>query len=421
MNMFTRWPVSLPVCVVALACLSTEASAAENKRWVVVPFAALSSDVPPRAGTKAAGMLGSELKNAGGQTVAELPAAAATTADDASLKGPRALVDEAKKARDARKFKVAEEKLSSALDAYRAQASALTDIGEVQDAQALLAAVQFLTGKDEEGRKSLSSALSLAPNRALPLAQTSPLFSRVVEENRAALKGTAKETVLVESQPAGAEVLLDGVRVGRTPVEIAGVPAGPHWWKLTYPTGLVSAGFATVNAGKGTTKVSGKIEASTAEARLLAALGGNRLDESALSAAKEIGKTAGAQALLVGTLGPHPQGLVLEPFSVDVGTGAVQRLPAQTFDAELLGAGAALAGLVESMTKGTGEAVKLPAPAAKVAFLQKPSLTQVKYGIAAKAPGKAVVTGDDDDAGQNDAPAPTTQEAPKRRVPLRKK
>src|SRR5207245_352351 len=126
----------------------------------------------------------------------------------------------------------------------------MADMGDLQDAYVLLSAVRYNTGRDEDGAKSLHTALALAPDRELPLAKTSPLFNRVVSDTRAALKASAKGSLMVESTPAGAAVTVDGVSLGATPLMVKDVPPGLHVWRVQLPSGENIGGMTEVTASK---------------------------------------------------------------------------------------------------------------------------------------------------------------------------
>src|SRR5919197_1010528 len=211
-------------------------------RIAVVPFAALSGDVPPRAGAKAAGLLSAELKNVDGLVLVE--ARGATQADPSreALAEARRGVEEAKKLRALRQFRAAEASLSKALERYAQAAPALTEVDELQDAYVLLAAVRYATGRDEEGEQTLALALSLAPNREPPLARTSPLFPRTVAASRKKVLESAKGSLRVESTPPGAGTLVDGVAIGATPIHLKDVPPGLHLWRVLLPSGEAAGG-----------------------------------------------------------------------------------------------------------------------------------------------------------------------------------
>ncbi len=176
---------SLTAAFLLLAAPGFAQDAAEAKpKLILLPFATLGIDVSARVGVKAAGMLTTELKSSEKFEIIELKAAQADEGADA-LAAAKKLVDEAKELRSKKKFRLADEALQKALATWRASAPAVTDVGDVVDATALLSAVQFNTGRDDEGTKSLNAALALAPDRELPLpkprrssARSSPMPAR---------------------------------------------------------------------------------------------------------------------------------------------------------------------------------------------------------------------------------------------------
>ncbi len=408
-----------PTCLILLSLAlpslaqAQDPAAAPARKFAVLPFAALSGDVPQRAGVKAAGMLTTELKNAEG--LAPVDAKKATHADpfQDALARARNLVSEAKDLRAKRKFRLAEESLQKALADYRTAAAGLTDIGELVDAYALLSAVQYNTGRDEEGLKSLHTALGLAPARELPLAKTSALFGRVVEEQRKALASGSKGSLLIESTPAGAAVLVDGVALGATPLLVKDVPAGAHVWRVQLP-GELAGGVAEVAPSK-QLKVSAQTSGNDPESKLLAQLSLNRLDAAAVTAAKEQSAALGADLLVLGALSRNGKNLSLDSFVFLPATGELRRLPRSTFDTELLSAGVEFFNLAGQLAqKGTkvGESTPIPGPVAPDATVGT-KLAEAQYGVQVGKPEASL-----DEA---TAPAQDEKREPlKKRVPLKK-
>ncbi len=400
-----------------LLCLAGAARAEDEKpaapagparKFAVVPFAALSGDVPQRAGVKAAGMLATELRNTEGLVPTDAKKAARADPYQDALARARNQVAEAKDLRAKRKFRLAEEALQKALGDFRSAAAGVTDIGEVADAYALLSAVQFNTGRDEEGQKHLTLALGLAPSRELPLQKTSPLFNRVVEEQRKALATGPKGNLLVESTPAGAAVFIDGVGLGSTPLLVKDVPAGAHLWRVQLP-GELAGGVAEIAAGK-QTKVSGQTSGNDPESKLLAGLSQNRLEPASVAAAKQEAAALSADLLIFGALSRSGKNLVLDSFVFLPTTGDVRRLPRATFDTELLSAGMELFNLAGHLAQNgnkAGEATPIPGPVAPdVAGGTK--VAEAKYGVQVNKP----------DAALEEAPPPAKDET---RVPLQKR
>lgn len=409
---------SLLIVLVSSAALAEETAPAAPQKLGVLPFASLSGDVPARAGQKASGMLSTEFKNAEGLQFVDLRhSAGADAANGDALSDARKLVDEAKEQRKKKKFRLASEALTKAVGAYRTNAASVADVAEVVDAYALLSAVQYNTGRDDEGLASLKTALALAPDRDLPLAATSQLFARVVADTRKAVKDAPKGTLQIETTPSGAPVAVDGVLLGNTPLQVKEVPPGLHFWRATLPNGEVLGGVAEVASGK-TAKVTGTSTSKDPESRLLSAVSQNRLDADLVKAAQELTAASGLDLLVFGTLSKEGKGLALDSFIYAAKGGEVRRLSRAAFDTELLSAGVEfynLAGQLSSKGPKSGDPVKVPSPVIAALGPSGVKLAEAKYGVQ---PGKGEL-----DVGE-DAPA-AKDEGPRKpagpRKPLQKK
>ena len=363
------------------------AALAVKPKLAVMPFAALTDGVPMRAGAKAVGMLTTEFKSADSFALVDAKKEKAGGGDEA-LETARKAVTDAKELRGKKKFRLAEEALQRAIGAYKSSPGALTDLAEVVDAYALLAAVQFNTGRDDEGAKSLNQALTLAPDRELPLAQTSALFARVVTDARKVLKDGARGTLLLESAPSNAPVLLDGLALGTTPLSVTGVPPGLHFWKATLPSGEALGGVIEVIGGK---QAQAKASSSSKdpESRLLSSLAQNRLDAELVAAAREHAKSAEADLVVFGALSKEGKGLALDTFLFAASTGDVRRMARASFDTELLSAGMEFFNLAGELAKKgdkVGEPVRVPSSVSMTLISGgSAKLAEAKYGVV---PGK---------------------------------
>jgi hypothetical protein len=387
----------------------------------VLPFASLSGDVPARAGSKASGMLSTEFKNAEGLQFVDLRKAGALDAVGAdALAETRKMVEDAKEQRKKKKFRLASEALTKAVGVFRGNASAITDIGEVVDAYALLSAVQYNTGRDDEGLSSLKTALALAPDRDLPLAATSALFARVVTDTRKAVKDAAKGVLQLETTPSGAAVAVDGVPLGNTPLQVKDVPPGLHFWRATLANGEVLGGAAEVQSGK-TAKVSGVSQSKDPESRLLSSISQNRLDADLVKAAQELSQASSLDLLVFGTLSKEGKSLALDSFIYAVKGGEVRRLTRASFDTELLSAGVEfynLAGQLASKGPKSGDPVKVPSTVQPNLGPSGLKLAEAKYGVQ---PGKgdALDVGEPETAAKEEGSRKPLGDG--KRAPLKKK
>lgn len=416
----TRLFVSL-TALLALSSFAQEAAAeaaGPKQKLTVMPFAALTGDVPARAGSKAVGMLTTEFKSADAFALVDARKEKASGAAETALETARKEVGDAKELRGKKKFRLAEEALNRAIAAYKTAIPALPEIGEVVDAYVLLSAVQFNTGRDEEGAKSLNQALAMAPDREVGLASTSPLFARVVADARKALKDGARGTLVLESSPSNAPVLIDGLALGATPLSVTAVPPGLHFWKATLPSGEALGGVVEVTAGKQATARAASASKDP-EARVLTALSQNKLDSDLVAAAKEQAKAAEADLLVFGALSKEGKGLALDTFLFTASTGDLRRMARTSFDTELLSAGMEfynLAGELAKKGSQVGEAVRVPASVSNTLVSSASKTTEARYGIV---PGAELgVDGEVTEPTKDEGPRKPLEQ--KRRAPLRR-
>jgi hypothetical protein len=376
---------------VLLLCLLTGASVGAQPtppRIAVLPFQALSGDVPSRAGPRVAARLASELRALDGLALTELPAPAMEDLAEA-LSRARAAVTEAAAARQARDFPRAEALLAEALESFRAAAPSLAGSSELADAYALRAAVQYATGRDEEAARSLAFALGLSRGRPLPLAATSPLFARTVEATRQALEAQPPGTLRFTSLPPGVPVSVEGQPLGPTPLRVVRVPPGVHLWRAQLPSGEPVGGLVEVAAG-GEAEVEVRPPGEGPGARLATSLAGNRLDARAVEAALALAREAQVELLLFGTVSRAGTGLALDAFVLAPRAQAPRRLPRLVLDAELLDAGPPLrelAGLLAARGVEAGKPEALPATVAPA--LPTPRMTEARYPGVLAAPVEA--------------------------------
>lgn len=379
-------PVPLTRTLLLLSLLLGAASNAQQmpRRVAVLPFQALSGDIPGRAGPRVTQRLATEVRGIERLELAEGPPA---EPPPDGLAQARAAVKEAESRWRQRDFAGAEDSLSQALAAYAtpAVAVAVSSGSELADAYALRAALRYAQGRDEEGAHALAAALTLSPGRALPLAATSPLFARTVERVRASLQKQPRGSVRFVSLPPGVPVIVDSQPAGSAPVQVVEVPPGPHLWRAVLPSGEATGGLVEAASGK---EVEVRIlpPGEDPGAVLAAALAANRLDAAAVEAAAALGQAVRADLTVLGTVSWTNQGLAVDAFVLAAGARTPRRLPRLVVDVELLDAGPPLRELGASLAAHgaqAGEPTSLPfAPSLSPAPAPRPS--QVKYPVGEK-------------------------------------
>ncbi|WP_224370346.1 hypothetical protein [Hyalangium versicolor] len=370
--------------VLLLGLLLGTSSGAQQapRRVAVLPFQAISGDVPGRAGPRVTQRLATEVRGVEGLELAE-PSATEPPPDP--LTQARAAVKEAEARRQKRDFAGADASIGQALDAYATVAMSLPNGNELADAYSLRAAIRYSQGRDEEAARALTFALTLVPGRVPPLASTSALFARTVERTHTALREQPRGTVRFVSVPPGVPVTLEGQPVENTPVRVVDVPPGGHLWRAVLPSGESVGGIVETVSGK---EVEVKVQPTGegSEATLAAALAGNRLDSAAVDAAKAAGQTLRAEFVVFGTVSRTSTGLALDVFVLAPDAKAPRRLPRIALDTDLLDAGPPLRELASTLAaRGSqaGDPVTLPAtPSPGAGPAARPS--QVKYPVEDK-------------------------------------
>lgn len=375
-----------PSSVLALvAGLTLAAPVAAATKIAVVPFAPLTGDVPVRAGGKAAMLLAGELKNVGEVTPVELPLESDEKAAKA-LQDARDAVTAAQKLETRRKFGAAAAAYRQALAHYEAAAALIADVNEVSDAHVALAIVHYLTGDDETGEKELSNAIALTPKRTFAGEETSKLFAATVARVREKLLASPTATLQVESIPAGAQVLVDGREMGRTPLTLKAIPPGKHLWRVLLPTSEPEGGLVLLSPSEHVT-AKAELNGSSPVTKLNAVLASNSLSPAVAEIAKEVAASVEADLVAFGALLGRGDDLVLESFLYSPAQNLIARLPQKSFDSELISAGMELynvAGEIGSRTQNLGAAETLPC---KISLEAPPPQAAERTEMAFKLPG----------------------------------
>jgi hypothetical protein len=338
----------------ALAALLALPALAETK-VVVIPFAALQGDVPPKAGEKVAGLLAEELKGQEGVS-SEVGGQGEKETAEPTLRAAQADVARAIPLLDAGKPREAAKLLVGAVERMFGPAAALADANEIADALSLLARARFQAADDEGGTAALRAAVRIAPARELAAVKGSPRFARIAGEEKD--RGIADKAQLrVDSVPSGAGCEVDGHDLGRTSLLIQSVPAGEHLVKVSFPSGDVWAAKVTVTGKDEPTRVLANVGGVGPAGRVAGALSKNTISPVALAAAKEALGAAKADAVVFGGLSRGGKGLFLDAF-VYGKDGSLKRLPRATFDEELIGAGSDLAPAAAGFAAGSSKEAK---------------------------------------------------------------
>jgi predicted small integral membrane protein len=374
----------------AIAAAPAHALAGEAKIQVL-PFAPLSGEVPVAAGEKTARLLSAALENLG--IAAPVPGLEPDGAAQRALESARKAIALGRGLEGGRDFVAAAASYRGAIESFTAAAPLLADAVELSDAHVALGAALYRTGEDAEAEQELGSAVSLTPLRPFAGEATSPLFALAVKTIRQRAQASERAALRLDSTPPRARVELDGVELGRTPLEVFGIPGGEHLWRVLLPTSTPRGGVLRLS-GERRERIEVALGGSAPAEKLIAALSAGRLGADGLALAHAVVASAGGEPLVLGALGPRGPDLQLESFLYHSAKGTLVRLHARSFDAELLSAGTALFELAREIAarlEEPGDPVALPA-LVLARDAQDPAtagveLTRVAYG-SSSAPGE---------------------------------
>ncbi|MDF1565534.1 MAG: PEGA domain-containing protein [Deltaproteobacteria bacterium] len=401
--------------VLALAPLVLVAQAAHaGPKVYVAPYGIVGPEVPADLSSQTATLISDELKNHKSLEVLKGPSlggSAAPVADSGdAAKAEKALgrAEGLVKQGDAAMLKLnfggAAAKYRAAVKLYLQNVGALESFDTINYARLSLATALFREGKEEEGEEALTDVIRLDPERTLDPAAYPPVFVRTYQKIQKDMLRKTRGAISVVSQPAGAEVHLDGKKVGVTPLLIKDLIRGPHHVKLisageeapwTSSVDVTPTKVASIDADLG-----GKVQGPVGE--VVATLARGTLDKKALGTIAAVAGSVGATHVVFGALSREADAYTVKSYLYEVESKKVAGLKEMSFDLDMLGAAIEVFKLAEEIDKGTGalpEALSLPVEVfEKKAAPETPVIAEVSAApaeapVAAAAPAPVAPSG----------------------------
>jgi len=141
-----------------------------------------------------------------------------------------------------------------ATQAYSDGFAYLPYAGRYADALMYLGATEAALGDRGSAIRSFRAALRLRPDADPGDYSALPDVVKAFEEAGVLAGSDAVGALIIDSEPPGAEVFLDGTFTGVTPMDLPEMPAGPHWVVLQ-KTGFVRKALAIDVPARGSTAV----------------------------------------------------------------------------------------------------------------------------------------------------------------------
>ncbi len=126
-------------------------------------------------------------------------------------------------------FEGAAQKFGKAVELFESNLGDVEDYAVLKDALLRLGVAQLRAGFEDDALTTLKLWTTLEPEREIKADQFGEEVIDVVAKQRRRAKKVGYGTLKVDSKPAGATVLLDGVEVGQTPVTLSDVTPGLHY------------------------------------------------------------------------------------------------------------------------------------------------------------------------------------------------
>jgi hypothetical protein len=122
--------------------------------------------------------------------------------------------------------------LQGARDLFDAELQHMGDAAPFVRCSLYLTMSYLSDGKDDDADRVLAQLLRRYPEGDLPLSEFPPQLLARIERILEQVRGRANRRLLVDSDPSGAALWLDGNLVGRAPIAIEGLTPGDHALRL---------------------------------------------------------------------------------------------------------------------------------------------------------------------------------------------
>lgn len=151
----------------------------------------------------------------------------------ASQRG-RELLNQAQRQLDELALREAKETLNRAVVELE-KADLGKDRRALLDAFVLKALAAQLGGDENEARDWLAKVFAIDITHALDKKRQTPMFMKLVDRMRSKAESDTGVSWSVDSKPTAADVELDGLPLGTTPLSPVGIPAGLHYVRISAP------------------------------------------------------------------------------------------------------------------------------------------------------------------------------------------
>lgn len=141
------------------------------------------------------------------------------------------------------------EKLRAALDLYEQALPSVNKLDAVLETLGYLGAVSLALKYDADAAEYFRRVVAMAPDAAA-LDEFAPETRAFFDEEREKLLKKKKGELKIETTPPGAEVRVDGVEQGTSPVTVKGLVRGSHYVQASHPEAGLAGQRVQAKSGK---------------------------------------------------------------------------------------------------------------------------------------------------------------------------
>jgi hypothetical protein len=234
------------------------------------------------------------------------------------------------------RFPQAIEALRAGIDGLTRNLELMDDYDRLLDAYVLLAVAHFRRGQQRDGTDVLEQLARLRPDFDLDRSKYPPVFTSELDDARRRALACARGGLRVTSAPAGAEVFINGRRMGTTPILVEEIIPGKNhlvlrhggraWGEQVFVREeVIRERHADLGTG-----------GRKAPVTLGDALAANRFDEEVRSAARRIARGSGGDYALVSAMGRGEGTYTVSAYLGNVRSGAWTALEPLSPDYDML-------------------------------------------------------------------------------------
>lgn len=207
--------------------------------------------------------------------------------------------------------------LNRSVKGYREGIASLEDNHYLLYAHLYLGMALYFDGRQEEGRKFIQEMVKLdaqRKTRTLPARDFPPKIVEIHKNETQKVQKIASGTIIVDSTPTAARVMLDGMDVGETPITLSNVPKGQHFVAIDQSGHEVYKKLIDVKEGRQ------NIIADLRPLKLFYAKNQfeQQKDEQQTSTMRKIAQDIGVDYFILGQVEPEDKDYVLKLQSYDV-------------------------------------------------------------------------------------------------------